>query len=39
MGYAPSTGADNEQGLIVIKDLKSATDAIDLIVQQASIIS
>ncbi|RIA79303.1 ferritin-like-domain-containing protein [Glomus cerebriforme] len=34
MGYAPSTGADNEKGLIVIKDLTSAEAAIDLIIQQ-----
>jgi hypothetical protein len=39
MGYAPSTGADNEKGLIIIKDLQSATDAIDLIIQQVSIVN
>jgi len=39
MGYAPSTGADNEKGLIIINDLQSATDAINLIIEQVSIIS
>jgi len=29
-----STGADNEKGLIVIKDLQNAEDAIDLIIRQ-----